>query len=152
MSKVEGMNILEEHECPLNQQPGEEGMDMMDIHIVKVEGMSMVEEHQRSSKAWPEVEGVNMVKNMTTEVDVEVDEKEHVCVVLVKHWISDGVEMHRWTHHKWELAKLGCWKGHTTFASPDSNYSILRRVEKSEEESANERNVCWMSSNGGRYL
>jgi hypothetical protein len=36
-----------------------------------------------------------MVKNMTTEVDVEVDEKEHVCVVLVKHWISDGVEMHR---------------------------------------------------------
>jgi hypothetical protein len=53
MSKVEGMNILEEHECPLNQQSGEEGMDMMDIHIVKVEGTwRSINAHQRRDRRW----------------------------------------------------------------------------------------------------
>jgi hypothetical protein len=67
-----------------------------------------------------------------------VIEREHKGVVLVRHWISNGAERHRRARRKWEeLAKSGCSKGHTMFVSPDSNCSILRRVETSEEESRN---------------
>jgi hypothetical protein len=51
------------------------------------------------------VEGMDMVEDMTTEVDMEVVEKEHKGVVLVKHWIGDGADMHQRTHQKWELVK-----------------------------------------------
>jgi hypothetical protein len=44
ISKVEDINMLEEHECPSNQRPVVEGMDMMSIHIVEVNGMNMVED------------------------------------------------------------------------------------------------------------
>jgi hypothetical protein len=37
----------------------------------------------------------------------------------------------------------GCSKGHTTFASRDSNRSIWRRVYKSKEESENEMKYVW---------
>jgi hypothetical protein len=67
---MEGMNILEEHDHLSNHQPGEEGMDMVDIHMMEVEGMDMVEGRplnqqledesmdmvvERLSKEWPEV-------------------------------------------------------------------------------------------------
>jgi hypothetical protein len=42
--KVEGMNMLEEHEHPSNHQTEEDGTDMGSIHMVEVEGMDMVEE------------------------------------------------------------------------------------------------------------
>jgi hypothetical protein len=105
--EVEGMNILEEHECPSNQWP-EKDMDMADIHMVEVEGMNMVEEHERPSKERPEVESIDMVEDMTVQVDVKVVEREHEGVVLAKHWIGDGAERHRRTHREQELAKLGC--------------------------------------------
>jgi hypothetical protein len=69
---------------------------MMDIHMV--EGMDMVEERpevegmdteeEDPSKKRSEVEGMDMEDMM-----VEVVEREHKSVVLVRHWIDDGVEM-----------------------------------------------------------
>jgi hypothetical protein len=51
-------------------------------------------------------------------------------VVLERHWIGDGAERHRQAHQEWEeLAKSGCSKGHTTFASWDSNCLTWRRVK-----------------------
>jgi hypothetical protein len=44
MPEVEGMNMMEEHDHPLNHRLGEEGMNMTDIHMVEVKGMDMVEE------------------------------------------------------------------------------------------------------------
>jgi streptomycin 6-kinase len=54
------------------------------------------------------VEGMDMVEDMTTMVDVEVVEREHEGVVLVKHWIGDGAEMHQRTHQERKFAKSGC--------------------------------------------
>jgi hypothetical protein len=136
------------------------GMNMAGIHMVEVEGMDLVEE--RPSNHWPEDEGmdmveerpskerpeaesmdmedIDMIKDMT--VKVEVVEREHESVVLVWHWIDDGAERHRRTHWKWEEL-LGCSEGHNTFTSPDSNYSTLHIVEKSEEESWNVMKYVW---------
>jgi hypothetical protein len=120
---VEGMNMLEEHERPLNQRPEEEGMDIIGIHMVEVEGINMVDDHpsnERSKvegmnmvdespmKQRPEVEGMDMVEDTTAEVDVEVVEREHEGVVLVKYWIGNGAERHRRTHWEHEFAKSGC--------------------------------------------
>jgi hypothetical protein len=105
MSEVEGINMLDVDEHPLNQQSEVEGIDMMSIHMVKMEGINMVEKQpskqcpevegidmveERPSKQRPEVEGMNMtsmntVEATTTKVDVEVVEREHEGVVLVKH-------------------------------------------------------------------
>jgi hypothetical protein len=38
-------------------------------------------------------EDIDMVEDMT--VEVEVVEREHEGVVLARHWISNGAEMHR---------------------------------------------------------
>jgi hypothetical protein len=38
-------------------------------------------------------EDIDMVEDMT--VEVEVVEREHEGVVLTRHWISNGAEMHR---------------------------------------------------------
>jgi hypothetical protein len=150
------MNMMEGHDHPSNHQLREKGMNMMGIHMVEVEGMDMVEERpsnyrpedegtdmveERLSNHRPEVEGINredidMVEDMT--VEVEVIEREHEGVVLMRHWISNGAERHQRARRKWEeLAKSGCSEDHTMFVSPDFNCSILRRVEKSEEESRN---------------
>jgi hypothetical protein len=57
-------------------------------------------------------------------VEVEVVEREHENVVLVRHWTDDGSERHRRARREWEQhTKSGCSKRHTTFASRDSNYS-----------------------------
>jgi hypothetical protein len=62
-----------------------------------------------------------MWEDMT--VEVEVVEREHEDMVLTRHWTGDGAEMHQQAHPKYEeLMKLGCSKGHTTFASWDFNY------------------------------
>jgi hypothetical protein len=77
-------------------------------------------------------------------VEVEVVEREHEGVVLVRHWIDDGAERHWQAHRKWEeLVKSGCSEGHATFASRDSNCLTWYRVEKSEEESGNEIKYVW---------
>jgi hypothetical protein len=160
--EVESMNILKKHDHPSNHQLGEEGMNTVGIHIVEVEdmnmmeewpsnhqpedeGMNMVEEHR--SKEWSEMDGMNMedidmVKDMM--MNVEVVEREYEGMVLASHWICDGAERHRWTHRKWkEFTKSECSEGHITFASPNSNYSTLCRVEKSEEESENVMKYVW---------
>jgi hypothetical protein len=43
-------------------------------------------------------------------------------------------------------------KCHTTFATPDSNCSTLRRVEKSKEESENEIKYVWNEVKRWGYL
>jgi hypothetical protein len=42
ISKMEGMNMLEEHDHPLNHRPGKEGMNMVNIHMVDVKGMNIL--------------------------------------------------------------------------------------------------------------
>jgi hypothetical protein len=71
---VEGMSIVEE------RSPKE---------LPEVEDMDM--EVERMLKERPEVEGMNMVEDMT----VEVVKRGHEGMVLVRHWIDDGVESHR---------------------------------------------------------
>jgi hypothetical protein len=39
--------------------------------------------------------------------------------------------------------KSACSEGHTTFVSPDFNYSTLCRVENGEEESRNKIKYVW---------
>jgi hypothetical protein len=47
-------------------------------------------EHERTSK----VESMDIVEDMMADVDVEVVERKHDNIVLVKHWINDGMERH----------------------------------------------------------
>jgi hypothetical protein len=62
-------------------------------------------------------------------VEVEVVERELDGVMLVRYWTSDGAVRHRRAHREWEeLVKLGCSKGHTTFACRDSSCSPRCRV------------------------
>jgi hypothetical protein len=94
MSEVNGMNMLEEHDRPLNHRTDEEGMDMADIHMMEVEDIDMVEEHlsmERSEVDGMNMEGMDMVKDMT----VEVVERDHESMALVRHWIGDGLERRR---------------------------------------------------------
>jgi hypothetical protein len=58
--------------------------------------MDMMEE--RSSNHRPEVEGIDREDSdmgEDTAVVVEVVEREHKSVVLVRHWTGDEAEMHR---------------------------------------------------------
>jgi uncharacterized protein YhfF len=69
---------------------------MTGTYMMEVEDMDIVEE--RSSKPRLEVEGIDMIEDTMAEVDVEVVEREHEGVVLVKHWTDNGAERHRQTH------------------------------------------------------
>jgi hypothetical protein len=55
MSEVEGINMLDVDERPLNQRPDVEGIDMAGIHMMEVEGMDMKGIHMM------EVERMDMV-------------------------------------------------------------------------------------------
>jgi hypothetical protein len=50
MPEVEDINMLEERDYSSNHQLGEEGMNMVDIHMVEVECMDMVEEHSSNHR------------------------------------------------------------------------------------------------------
>jgi hypothetical protein len=57
--------------------------------------MDMVEEHPSNHQ--PEDEGMDMEDiDMVEDImmEVEVVEREHEAMVLVRHWIGDGVERH----------------------------------------------------------
>jgi uncharacterized protein YhfF len=69
---------------------------MTGTYMMEVEDMDIVEE--RSSKPRLEVEGIDMIEDTMAEVDLEVVEREHEGVVLVKHWTDNGAERHRQTH------------------------------------------------------
>jgi hypothetical protein len=61
ISKVEVINMLEEHKHPSNQRSEVEGMNTAIIHMVEVEGIDMVEEQlskQRSGGGGVPVEVV----------------------------------------------------------------------------------------------
>jgi hypothetical protein len=45
MLEVEGMNMVEEQDHPMNHQLWEEDMNMVGSHMVEVAGMNTVEEH-----------------------------------------------------------------------------------------------------------
>jgi hypothetical protein len=55
MSEVEGINMLDVNERPLNQRPDVECIDMTGIHMIEVDGMDMKGIHMM------EVEGMDMV-------------------------------------------------------------------------------------------
>jgi hypothetical protein len=148
MPGVDGINMVEEHDHLMNHRLGEEDMNMVeehyhmmnhwlevDIHMddmdmVEVEGMNMVVEHPSNHQSKVEDidrEDSDMGDDMT--IEVEVVEREHESVVFMRHWSDDGAERYRPSCREWEeLAKSGCSKGYTTFASRDSNYSTWHRV------------------------
>jgi hypothetical protein len=103
-------------------------MDMVCIHMVEVGGMNTVEEHYHPMNYRPEVKGMDredsdMGEDMT--IEVEVIEREHESMVLMRYWTGDRAERHRQARQEWEeLVKSWCSKDHTTFVSHDSNYSI----------------------------
>jgi hypothetical protein len=76
-----------------NPYLGVECHNMTGTYMMEVEDMDIVEE--RSSKPRLEVEGIDMIEDTMAEVDVEVVEREHEGVVLVKHWTDNGAERHR---------------------------------------------------------
>jgi hypothetical protein len=90
--------------------------------------MDMVEEHYHSMSHRPEMEDIDgedrdMREDMT--IEVEVIEREHEDVMLVKHWTSDRAERHRQGCRELEeLTKSGWSEGHTKFTSRNSNCSI----------------------------
>jgi hypothetical protein len=82
-----GMNTVEEHAHPMNHRLEEEGMNMADIHMAEVEGIDMVEAHPSNHR--PKVEGVEGIDREDSDmVEVEVVEREHEGVVLVRHCVE----------------------------------------------------------------
>jgi hypothetical protein len=127
------MNMVEEQDHSTNHRLGEEGMNMVDSHMVEVEGMNTVEEHFHSMNHrsevdgmdtvdehfhsmnhWPEVDGMDTVDNGMWEdrtAELEVVEREFEGVMLARHWTDDEAARHRRTRREWEeLVKPGCVK------------------------------------------
>jgi hypothetical protein len=146
MSEVEGMDMVQEQDHPMNHRLGEEGMNMVDDNMVEVDGMDTVEEHFHLMNHRPEVEGMNTVEehfypmNHRPEVDdmntvdtgmrkdratkLKVVERELEDVVLTRHWTGDGAARHHRTHRECkELAKPECSKYQPIFATQDSSCS-----------------------------
>jgi hypothetical protein len=76
----------------------------------EVEGMDMVEcsSKQRSEVEGTNLEGMDMVEGTNLAgMDMEVVEREHRGMMLTKHWMDDGAEIHRQTHREREPAKSG---------------------------------------------
>jgi hypothetical protein len=94
---------------------------------IEVEGTDMVEVHEHLMNHRPEVKGMDREDNGMGEdmmVEVKVVEREHVGMVLVRHWTSDGAMMSRRARREQEeFAKSGCSRGHTRFTCRDSNCS-----------------------------
>jgi hypothetical protein len=142
--EVEGMDMVEEQDHPMNHQLGEESMNMVGSNMMEVDGMDTVEEHFHQMNHRPEVEGMDTVEehfhpmNHRPEVEgmdtvdtgigedraaeLEVVEREPEGMVLVRHWTDDGAVRHRQTcREREELAKSKCSKDQPTFATQDSN-------------------------------
>jgi hypothetical protein len=62
MSEVEGMDMVEEHDHPMNYRLGEEDMNMMGSNMVEVDGMDMMDEHFYPMNHRPEVDDTDMVE------------------------------------------------------------------------------------------
>jgi hypothetical protein len=144
--EVEGMDMVEKQDHPMNHRLGEEGMNMVSSNMMEVDGMDTVEEHFHPMNHRSEVEGLDTVEEhfhpmihrpelegMDTvdtgmgadrAAELEVVEIEPECMVLVRHWTGDGVARHHQTRREWEkLVKLGCSKDQPTFATQDFNCS-----------------------------
>jgi hypothetical protein len=61
MPEVEGMDMVEEQDHPMNHRLGEEGINMVGSNMVEVDDMDMVEEHFHPMNHGQEVEGMDMV-------------------------------------------------------------------------------------------
>jgi hypothetical protein len=90
---------------PLVAFSGPSDIDMVGIHMVEVGHMDTMKEHYHLTNHRPELEGMDredtiMGEDMT--VEVEVVEREHEDVVLVRHWTGDGAERHRRARREWE--------------------------------------------------
>jgi hypothetical protein len=146
MPEVEGMNMFEEQDHPMNHRLGEEGMNMvgsnmMEVdgmytveehfhllnHRLVVEGMDMVEEHFHLMNHRPNVEGMDMMDTGMGEdraAELEVIEREPEGMVLARHWIDAGPMRHRRTRREWEeLVKQRCSKDQPIFATQNSSCS-----------------------------
>jgi hypothetical protein len=94
MPEVEGMNMVDEHDHPMNHQLGEEGMNMMGINMVEVDDMDMVEEHFHLMNHQPEVDGMDTVEEHFHPMNHR-PEVEGIDTVLVRHWTGDGAVRYR---------------------------------------------------------
>jgi hypothetical protein len=96
-------------------------------HRPEVEDMDTVDEHFHPMNHRLEVEGMDTANTDMGEdraAELKVVERESKCVVLVIHWIGDGTVRHHRTHREWEeLAKPGCSKDQSTFATQNSSCS-----------------------------
>jgi hypothetical protein len=110
--EVEGMDMIEEQDHPMNHRLREDdmnmvgsnmvevdGMDTMEEHFhpmnhrSEVEGMDTVEEHFHLMNYRPEVEGMDMMDTGMGEdrsVELEVVEREPEGAVLARHWIGEA--------------------------------------------------------------
>jgi hypothetical protein len=117
MSEVEGIDMVEEQDHPMNHRMGEEGMNMVGSNMVEVDGMDTVKEHFHLMNDRSEVEGMDMVEEhfhpmnhrpkeegMDTvdtgmgedrAAELEVVERESEGVMLARHWTGDGAARHR---------------------------------------------------------
>jgi hypothetical protein len=120
MPEVEGMDMVEEQDHPINHQLRKDGMNMVGSNMVQVYDMDTMEEHFHPMNHRPEVEGMDMVeehfhpmnhrskvKGMNTMdtgmgddrvAELDVVEREPEGTMLARHWISDGAVRHRRTH------------------------------------------------------
>jgi hypothetical protein len=162
--EVEGTNIVEEHDHPMNHRLGGGGYEYGRETWPPDEPSTRGGRYEydgypygrgggyrysgRASVEPPTEGGGYRYMEDSDMVDLKVVEREHKSVVLVRHWIGDGAERHRWACQAWEeLAKLKCSEVHTTFVTQDSNCSTWRRVEKRVGE------ICveWVQTMTGIY-
>jgi hypothetical protein len=59
--EVEGMDMVEEQDHPMNHRLGVEGMNMVGSNMVEVDGIDTVEEHFHPMNDGPELEGMDTV-------------------------------------------------------------------------------------------
>jgi hypothetical protein len=62
MSEMEGTDMVEEQDHPMNHQLGEEGMNMVGSNMVDVDAMDTMEEHFHLINHRPEVESMDTVE------------------------------------------------------------------------------------------
>jgi hypothetical protein len=73
MSEVEGMNMVEEQDHPMNHQLGEEDINIVGSHMVEA-GMDTVEEPEHPMNHRPKVDGMDREDNaMREDMMIEVN-------------------------------------------------------------------------------
>jgi hypothetical protein len=93
ISKVEGMDMVEEQDYPTNHRLEEEGMNMVGSNMMEVDDMDTVEEYFHPMNHRSEVGGMDTVDTGIREdraAELDVVEREPEGIVLTRHWIGEG--------------------------------------------------------------